>query len=73
MRHERGLIYAPACVVNADLGPKEDAWRPNEEILEACKRIYAVLTEIFHQSQARGRAPHVIADEIARDRFARRH
>jgi leucine dehydrogenase len=76
MLHERGILYAPDYVVNAGgliEVSKEGSWASSEDTLQACERIYDRLTEIFERSKLSGLPPDVVADQLAEQRFGRRH
>jgi leucine dehydrogenase len=70
--HERGILYAPDCVVNAGGMIQLAAERLGEApaVVEARVRgIAARLGEVFLQSEREDKPPHIVADQLAEQRF----
>jgi len=70
-----GILYAPDYVVNAggiiSVAREYQGGASEEQVIAEIHRIPERLTEIFERARREGRATHVIADEMARERIGR--
>lgn len=70
-QHE--ILYAPDYVINAggiiDIAYQREN-KSKEAMLKHVEGIGATLDEVFTQSSKQGQSPHIVADDIARQRFS---
>lgn len=69
---DRGILYAPDYVINAG-GLIDIAYenRPEDVVMQRVGRIYDTLSQVFERADGQGIPPHLVADQMAEERFRR--